>query len=111
MAIAKEVPVIAQEIRHVVNRIQKSADAMFQLGDLKAETEKSYRLALSQELLKLRADGMQMALIADVAKGNVADLMFARDAAEAKFKAAQEAVESLRSALSALQSILRHLDE
>jgi hypothetical protein len=57
--------------------------------------------------LILRADGMPVAMIADVARGNIGDIMFQRDAADAKFRAALESLGALQSQLSALQSILK----
>jgi hypothetical protein len=50
---------------------------------------------------------MPVAMIADVARGNIGDIMFERDAADAMFRAALESLGALQSQLSALQSILR----
>lgn len=105
-----ELKMISDEIYAVSKRLQKSADAIYKLGNEKAVSERDYRKALMMEILKLRSDGMPATLILDVARGNVSDLMFERDAAEARFKSAIESLEALKSQLSALQSLLKHLE-
>jgi len=68
-------------------------------------------MELAKEMLTLKANGMAATMVVDVAKGNVSNLLFQRDAAEAKFKAATESLDALKSQLSALQSILRYQQE
>jgi hypothetical protein len=101
---------VSTEIRNVSFRLQKAADEMFRLGKEKAKTERDYRLKLSQTILTLKSEGMAATLIPDVARGSISDLLFERDAADAKFRAALEACAALKAALSALQSILRVQD-
>lgn len=102
---------ITNEIYAISQRLDKATKALYKLGLEKAETEREYRMRLAQEMLTLRAEGMPAAMIADVARGNLSDLLFKRDAAEAKFKAAVESLEALKSQLSALQSILKHQEQ
>lgn len=102
---------ITEQIMETARRLQNASSEIFHLGKEKAQSEKEYRLALMREIMKLRADGMPATLINDVARGNVADLLFARDAAEVKFKSAQESMAALKSTLSALQSVLRIQEE
>lgn len=98
---------ITKEIMETAHRLQNASTEIFFLGKAKAESEKVYRRALMMEIMKLKADKMPATLISDVARGNVADLLFERDAAEVKFKAAMESMAALKSTLSALQSVLR----
>jgi hypothetical protein len=98
---------ITTEIYEVSQRLAKASTSLYKLGREKAETERVYRTRLAQEILILRADGMPVAMIADVARGNIGDIMFERDAADAMFRAALESLGALQSQLSALQSILR----
>ena len=98
---------ITEEVYNVSKRLERATTALYKLGDEKAEAERIYRMKLAQEMLSLRAGGMAAAMISDVARGNVSDLLFQRDAAEAKFKAAIESLDALKSQLSALQSILK----
>lgn len=103
-----ELTQIGSEIYRVSQRLEKSANELYKLGECKAESERVYRIKLSQEFLKLKAEGMSVGMIADVAKGNVGDYLFKRDYDEVRFKAAIESVEALKSTLSALQSILKY---
>lgn len=56
--------------------------------------ERSYRQALAEEILKLKADGVAMTVAQDLAKGSkrVADLRYARDVADGMKEAAAQAV-------------------
>lgn len=99
---------ISREIHAASQRLGKSADALFSLGKAKAEAERDYRLALSQEILRLRSEGMQATLIPDVAKGNVHEKLFQRDFTEAQFKAGIEAADAIKTQVSALQTILKY---
>ena len=98
---------ITKEIMDTAHRLQNASKEIFFLGREKAETERAYRRALMMEIMRLKEDKMPATLINDVARGNVADLLFERDAAEVKFKAAMESMAALKSTLSALQSVLR----
>lgn len=102
---------ITAEIYEISKRLDKATRALYKLGLEKAETERVYRMKLAQEMLALRAEGMPAAMIADVARGNLSDLLFQRDAAEAKFKAAIESLDALKSQLTALQSILKYQEQ
>lgn len=98
---------ITKEIMETAHRLQNASKEIFRLGQEKAESERKYRRALMMEIMRLKDEKMPATLISDVARGNVADLLFERDAAEVKFKAAMESMAALKSTLSALQSVLR----
>jgi hypothetical protein len=98
---------ITKQIIETAHRLQNASKEIFHLGKEKAESERAYRRALMMEILKLKESKMPATLISDIARGNVADLLFERDAAEVKFKAAMESMAALKSTLSALQSVLR----
>jgi len=102
-----ELTILNQEIYDVSKRLERASKALYRLAEEKAESERTYRMRLTQEMLTLREQGMSVGLINDVERGNVSDLLFQRDAAEAKFKAALESLGALQSQLSALQSILK----
>ena len=99
---------ITKEIHAASQRLSKSADALFELGKAKAETERDYRSKLAQEILKLKSEGMSVTLITDIAKGNVCEQLFERDFAEARFKAGIEAADAIKIQVSALQTILKY---
>jgi hypothetical protein len=101
---------ISAEVYTAAKRLEKAANELYKLGEAKAASEQVYRVKLSQEMLKLKTDGMGIGMIVDVAKGNVGDYLFKRDYDEARFKAALESVDAIKSQLSALQSILKYQD-
>lgn len=99
---------VSQEIMTAAKRLSNASDAIYKLGEAKASSEQVYRVKLAQEMIKLKSDGMSVGMIADVARGNVGEYLFARDVAEIRWKAAIESVDAIRSQLSALQSILKY---
>lgn len=103
-----ELTVVNQEIYHASKRLEKAANELYKLGEAKANSEQVYRVKLAQEMLKLKAEGMAVGMISDVAKGNVGEYLFKRDYDEVRFKSALESVDAIKSQLSALQSILKY---
>ena len=102
---------ITTEMMRVNKRLEQSSGAIYKLATAKAEAERDYRKSLSQEYLILKSSGLSTTLIPDVAKGNLSDLLFKRDATEAQFMAAREALSTLQTQASLLQSILKyHVD-
>lgn len=78
------------------------------LGLKKAQTERDYRVAMAQEILKLKAEKYPATLIIYMAKGNerVADLRLQRDIAESAYFVALDAVNNLRSEIEIIRSKL-----
>ncbi len=102
---------VTQEIHAASQRLSKSADALFTLGRSKAEAERDYRLALAQEILKLRAENVPVTIIENLAKGNVSELLFQRDLADGQFQAGIKAADAIKVQVSALQTILKYQTE
>lgn len=100
-----------KEIYDVAQRLQKAAAEIYKLANKRAVTERTYRLHLAQEIVKLRAEGIPSTIINDLARGNVADDKFQRDLADGQYRAAIEAMEALKSQLMALQSIAKYQSE
>lgn len=98
---------IAQEIRRVSQRLDKAPKAIFEASREYAEAERDYRMELSKEITRLRAEGMNVTLVPDIARGNVSELKFKRDLAEGQYKASIESAKVLQSEMSGLQSIFR----
>lgn len=67
-------------------------------GREQAQAEHDYKVVLSQEALKLRADGMPVTLIDKVVYGNdkVAEKRFKRDTADALYNAERENINSIK---------------
>lgn len=98
---------IAQAIRRVSERLDKAPQAIFDNAKAYAEAERTYRMGLAKEIIRLRAEGMQATLINDVARGNVADLKYKRDLAEGLYRSSLESSKALQAELSGLQSVLK----
>lgn len=92
-------------------RIDKATQVIHDMAREKAETEYAYRLALGQEITKLKAESLPVTLIADVSRSNVAELKLKRDLAEGKYKASIESLKALQTEISALQSVARYQSE
>lgn len=99
---------ITQEIREASKRLAKGPAELFTLARKSAEAESAYRKALAMEIMRLRLDKLPATLIIDVAKGNISDLLFARDLSEAEWTAGRDGLRSLQAQVSALQTIYKH---
>lgn len=103
-----ELQSITAELRQAAADLREKVAELFSLAVEKAEAEKVYRQALAREIFKLRDEKIPVSIIGDMARGNIAEEKFKRDLAEAKYTAGREALASLQSQVSALQSVLRY---
>lgn len=106
-----EIESITDTIVEICKRLNKSQKYLFNLAKTKSEAERIYRIELSQELIRLRAEGTTVAILSDIARGNVAESRYIRDLTDAQYKSSLETIDSLKSQLSALQSILKYKSE
>src|SRR5690625_6167477 len=74
-----EVIQVAQQLNQTTKRLSNSTKEVFKMAKQRAETEREYRQALMQEIVRLRNESYPATLIADVARGRTADLKFKRD--------------------------------
>lgn len=102
---------VTSKMQELEERISKAQKFLFRIAKEKAETERVYRMDLAQEIMRLRSEGVQAVLIADIARGSVAHEKFERDFADVQYRAAIESIESMRVQMSALQSILRYMED
>lgn len=106
-----ELTQLTAQIYEVAQRLQKSTGEIYKLAQTKAHTERDYRMELSKEILRLRAEGIPATLIGDMARGNVAELKFKRDIADGQYKSSIEALEALKSSLTAYQTICKYQED
>lgn len=66
--------------------------------------EQKYKIALSEEALRLKNQGMAVTLIDKVIYGRVAEQRFKRDTAEVMYKTAQENINSIKLQMRILDS-------
>lgn len=97
-----------QLLHNATRRLSESSKEVFKLARSKAETERTYRIALSQEIIKLRSEGTPATIIGDLSRGTVADLKFERDVSAEMYRAALAAMEALKAEINALQSIAKY---
>jgi len=73
-----------------------------------AETEYSYRVALTSKLIELRAAGEPTTIMTDLCKGDkiIAKLKLDRDIARGMSDACRQSIISLQSSISGLQSLI-----
>jgi len=104
---------IVQELREINKKLSHSYKEMWQQSQEYGISERDYKMALHQEILKLKSEGYPATLILELAKGTekVADLRFKRDISCRRYESAKEIVRSLRTMASVWQSILKVQDE
>lgn len=89
---------LIQDIEALTKMLDSALSAYRKRGDENAKAEYEYRVALSEEIAKLRADGTPVSIVADMARGDrrVAKLRLERDLKEVAFKAAGEAIQNYK---------------
>lgn len=102
-----EFTTITKEIFDASGRLSKGSKELFSLAKGFAEAERDYRRALAVEIVRLKSEGNPVTIIGDVARGNTAELKFARDLAEFKYQSGRDSLRAIETQVSALQSILR----
>lgn len=83
-----------QDIEKAMEELQKTLSNYKQYKKDYAQKEYNYRVALSSELVRLRAEGQPVTHLADIARGypRIAQLRFERDIAEGLVKSAEEGI-------------------
>lgn len=102
---------LTNEMWKVNARIEKAGVELYKLAKIKAETEAQYQLEKSKEILKLKTEGMSITLIPDIVKGNLYELLLARDLADAQFTAGRDILSSLQTQATLLQTMTKFQGE
>lgn len=107
-----ELSEIIHEMREVRKRLNTASIQIFNLARDKAEAERKYKVALRQEILKLKKEGYAATLINDLAKGEevIAQLRFERDIAKELYVSGLESMKQTRTEASLLQTISKYND-
>lgn len=106
-----EVVQTVQQLKQATDRLSDATKEVFRLAKNRAETEREYRMALSKEIVTLRAEKMPATLIGDVARGNVSHLKFERDLAMELHRSAMSSIGALQVEIQSWQSILKYMSE
>lgn len=97
------------ELQNKVKELELSVKQLRISGTAYAEAERSYKILLRSECLKLRDDGMAIGMIDKTCYGipSVAEARFKRDVAETVYKANMEAINSIKLQLRLIESQLQ----
>lgn len=94
------------ELNTQIQLLQKSLENLKVTGRAYAEAERSYKIKLRQEVLKLRDEGQAIGVITLICYGipSVASARYERDVAEAYYKANQEAINTYKLKIKLLEA-------
>lgn len=83
-----------QEIQYCLKTLDKSVVELKERGVKAAQAEHDYRVKLASRLLQLRAEGLPVTILSDVARGEpeTAKLKMERDIAESLCKSCEEGI-------------------
>jgi len=83
-----------KELYQAIQNAKTSLEDAKKWGISKANAERVYRIAKAQKIATDKANGVQVTIIQDLAKGdeNIANLCYERDVAEVMYKASVESV-------------------
>lgn len=97
---------LIQEINDLADELRDQIKKLAKEGRIQAEAERTYKVTLRQEALKLRAGDMPVTLINQVVYGipEVADKRLARDIAEANYKTTQEQINAIKLVLRLIEN-------
>lgn len=97
---------IYNEIQQKNEELRNAVASLSQTGRNYAEAYKKYRIALAQELLRLKNDGMAVTIAYDIARGNeeVANAKFDELSTEAVYRANLENIQAIKLQIKILQN-------
>ena len=95
-----------QELQAKTKQLDVSIKNLRKSGTEYAEAERSYKILLRTECLKLRDEGMAIGMIDKTCYGipSVAEARFQRDVAEVVYKANLEAINSIKLQMRLIES-------
>lgn len=98
-----------QELQEKTKQLDISIKQLRTSGTEYAEAERTYKILLRQECLKLRDAGMAIGMIDKTCFGipSVAEARFRRDVAEAVYKANLEAINSIKLQMRLIEAQLQ----
>ena len=98
-----------EELRKLTEDLEISIKHLRKTGTAYADAERSYKILLRQECLKLRDEGMAIGMIDKTCYGipSVAEARFKRDVAEATYKANKEAINSIKLRMRLVENQLQ----
>ena len=85
---------LVTDLQHKLKMIDRAIDTLAKNGQRLAQSEMNYRMELAKTILTLRADGVPVTIINDLARGDpkIAALKFDRDTHQSIYDANTEAI-------------------
>ena len=101
---------IIEKLHRLDSELNEADKELLDVCDLKAISERDYRVALAKRVITLKAHGDRATLIPDLARGDekVAELKLERDKWEAVYEAKKLRVKSLHARLTMGQTLLNN---
>lgn len=86
------------EMTKLRNDLNKAITIIRSRGQIKAKTERDYRVAVAKEILKLREQSIPVTIINDLVRGNetIADLKLERDISETLYESNMQYIYSVK---------------
>lgn len=84
------------EMNELQSRLNKAIEQMRAWGVEHAGKDRDYKVALMEEIMRLRAEEFPATLINQIAYGKVADVRFERNKAEVMYKSSIENVNAIK---------------
>lgn len=99
---------IYEEMQQKINQLNVAIKELATTGSQYSKSYTQYRIALAQEIVRLKDEGMAITLCYDIARGkpDIARLKFAEIRDEALYKANQENINALKLQIRILESQL-----
>lgn len=94
------------ELQAKIKQLDTSVKMLRKSGTERAESERTYKVLLRQEVLKMRDEGMAVGIIEKTCHGvpAVADARFKRDVCDAVFTANLESINALKLQIRIIES-------
>ena len=97
---------LINELNEYRQNLDRAIDEIKARGKAKAEAERDYRIELAKKILELRADGIPVSIIGDLARGDekIANLKMKRDIEESLYEANMQRIYECKINIDWLQS-------
>lgn len=97
---------LQQRLKNNFDMLHAALTRIGSRGEEYALAEAEYRTELSKRMLERKTEGIAATILSDVCRGepDIANLKFQRDCAEAKYKAALEAVNVYKLKIKSLEA-------
>lgn len=96
-------PALIRELNDLSRQLAEEIENLQQAGIDASEAERQYQLAVKQNCLWLKEQGMAVSLIDKVVKGYCADSLFKRDVGKVMYDTAQERINVIKTRIRVLE--------